>query len=215
LFVSPPSSCVHLSLRPLHIAAVVCHLYSSSPTTVVIVYRLRHLTKEELTPTTTPVSSSEVQWIGFLCIKHGTGGLLPILVLIDDIYMILGLPLKSALLINYDPTGPSRLLSTVAEQEGMKVNIIELRHFVDFVRNNKLQTESFYIGSNQYLVTSIHENWFSARCINTSKPAGEGAIVLQTAAYILVALYEGSIGPASRAMSAADQLTGQLVRKNL
>ncbi|CAJ2631456.1 unnamed protein product [Trifolium pratense] len=126
-----------------------------------------------------------------------------------------GLPLKAALLINYDPTGPSRLLSTVAEQEGMKVNIIELRHFVDFVRNNKLQTESFYIGSNQYLVTSIHENWFSARCINTSKPAGEGAIVLQTAAYILVALYEGSIGPASRAMSAADQLTGQLVRKNL
>ena len=38
------------------------------------------------------------------------------------------------------------------------------------------------------LVTSIHENWFSARCINTSKPAGEGAIVIQTAAYILVAL---------------------------
>ena len=38
------------------------------------------------------------------------------------------------------------------------------------------------------LVTSIHENWFSARCINTSKPAGEGAIVMQTAAYILVAL---------------------------
>jgi hypothetical protein len=36
-----------------------------------------------------------------------------------------------------------------AEQEGMKVNIIELRHFVDFVRNNQLQTESFYIGSNQ------------------------------------------------------------------
>jgi hypothetical protein len=36
-----------------------------------------------------------------------------------------------------------------AEQEGMKVNIIELRHFVDFVRHNQLQTESFYIGSNQ------------------------------------------------------------------
>jgi hypothetical protein len=38
------------------------------------------------------------------------------------------------------------------------------------------------------LVTSIHENWFSARCINTSKSAEEGAIVLQTAAYISVAL---------------------------
>nr|ACJ86127.1 unknown [Medicago truncatula]AFK45715.1 unknown [Medicago truncatula] len=62
---------------------------------------------------------------------------------------------------------------------------------------------------------TIHENWFSARCINTSKPAGEGAIVMQTAAYILVALYEGSIGPASCAMAAADQLTAQLGRKNL
>ncbi|CAK8544802.1 unnamed protein product [Lathyrus sativus] len=126
-----------------------------------------------------------------------------------------GLPLKAALLINYDPTGPSRLLSTVAEQEGIKVNIIETRHFVDFVRQSKLQTEIFNIGSNQYLVTSIHENWYSARCINTSKPAGEGAIVMQTAAYILVALYEGSIGPASRAMGAADQLAAQLGRKNL
>ncbi|KEH24574.1 putative profilin [Medicago truncatula] len=125
------------------------------------------------------------------------------------------LPLKAALLVNFDPTAPSRLLSTLAEQEGIKVNIIELRHFVDFIRNNQLQTESFYIGSHQYLVTTIHENWFSARCINTSKPAGEGAIVMQTAAYILVALYEGSIGPASCAMAAADQLTAQLGRKNL
>ena len=126
-----------------------------------------------------------------------------------------GYPLKAAFLINYDPTAPSRLLSTVAEQEGIQVNVIELRHFLNFIRHNKLQTENFYIGSNQYLVTSIHENWFSARCINTSNPAGEGAIVMQTAAYILVSLYEGSIGPASRAMAAADQLTGQLGRKNL
>ncbi|KAL5061154.1 hypothetical protein RYX36_032758 [Vicia faba] len=128
---------------------------------------------------------------------------------------ILGLPLKAALLINYDPTGPSRLLSTIAEQEGIKLDIIELRHFVDIIKQNKLQTEIFNIGPNQYLVTSIHENWFSARCINTSKPAGEGAIVMQTAAYILVALYEGSIAPASRAMGAADHFTAQLLRKNL
>ena len=38
------------------------------------------------------------------------------------------------------------------------------------------------------LVTSIHENWFCARCMNTSKPAGEGAIIMQTAAFLLVAL---------------------------
>ncbi|WVY94153.1 hypothetical protein V8G54_033241, partial [Vigna mungo] len=126
-----------------------------------------------------------------------------------------GHPLKAALLINHDPTGPSRLLSTIAAQEGIKANPIELSNFMDFIKQNKLHTELFVIGSNQYLVTTIHENWFSARCINTSKPAGEGVIVIQTAAYILVALYEGSIGPASRAMAAADQLTWQLGRKNL
>ncbi|KAK4252611.1 hypothetical protein QN277_014361 [Acacia crassicarpa] len=126
-----------------------------------------------------------------------------------------GQPLKAALLINYDPYGPSRLLSTIAAQEGIKANPIELNHFVDYIKHNRLQTESFIIGPNQYLVTSIHENWFSARCMNTSKPAGEGAIVVQTAAYIFVALYDGSIGSASRAMAAADQFVWQLGRKNL
>ncbi|GMY33632.1 pectin acetylesterase 8-like [Fagus crenata] len=126
-----------------------------------------------------------------------------------------GEPLKAALLINYDPTGPSRLLSTIAKQEGIKVNPIELSQFVDFIKRDKLQSETFIIGPNQYLVTSIHENWFCARCMNTSKPAGEGAIIMQTAAFLLVALYDGSIGSASRAMVAVDQFAWQLGRKNL
>ncbi|KAM3686600.1 hypothetical protein ACJW31_10G014200 [Castanea mollissima] len=126
-----------------------------------------------------------------------------------------GEPLKAALLINYDPTGPSRLLSTIAKQEGIKVNPIELSQFVDFIKRDKLQTETFIIGPNQYLVTSIHENWFCARCMNTSKPAGEGAIIMQTAAFLLVALYDGSIGSASRAMAAVDQFAWQLGRRNL
>ncbi|TXG54598.1 hypothetical protein EZV62_019854 [Acer yangbiense] len=131
-----------------------------------------------------------------------------------------GEPLKAALLINYDPTGPSRLLSTLyealdlkvdfgacsAEQEGLKADPIEMTRFVDFIQQNKLQTGSFIIGSNEYMVTSIHENWFCARCMNTLQPSGEGAIVMQTKAFILVALYEGSIGPASRAMLSVDQL---------
>ncbi|XP_040985863.1 uncharacterized protein LOC121234113 [Juglans microcarpa x Juglans regia] len=126
-----------------------------------------------------------------------------------------GEPLKAALLINYDPTGPSRLLSTIAEQEGIKANPIELSQLVDFIKCNKLQTESFIIGANQYVVTSIHENWFCARCMNTAKRAGEGAIIMQTAAFLLVALYDGSIGPASRAMMAVDQFAWQLGRRNL
>ncbi|PSR89299.1 Olfactory marker protein [Actinidia chinensis var. chinensis] len=124
-------------------------------------------------------------------------------------------PLKAALLINYDPTGPSRLLSTIAEQEGIKATPMELSQFVDFVNQNKLQSESFSIGPNQYIVTSIHENWFCARSMNTSNPAGEGAIVMQTAGFLFVGLYNGSIGSASRAMGAVDQFVWQLSRKNL
>ncbi|KAK9140191.1 hypothetical protein Scep_009872 [Stephania cephalantha] len=57
-----------------------------------------------------------------------------------------------------------------------------------------------------YMVTSTHETWFGVRCVNTSKPAAKGAIVMQTAAFILVALYDGLIGVASRAMETIDQL---------
>ncbi|CAK9143697.1 unnamed protein product [Ilex paraguariensis] len=125
-----------------------------------------------------------------------------------------GQPLKAALLINYDPTGPSRLLSTIAEQEGIKTDPTELSSFVSFVKQNKFQTESFFIGQNEYIVTSIHESWFCGRCMNSTKPAGEGAIVMQTTAFLLVALYDGSLGSASRAMVAADQFAWQLGRKN-
>ncbi|KAB1223088.1 hypothetical protein CJ030_MR2G013647 [Morella rubra] len=108
-----------------------------------------------------------------------------------------------------------KILKENAEQEGIKANPMELNQFMDFIRCNKLRTESFILGANQYLVTSIHENWFCARCINTSKPAGEGAIIIQTTAYFLVALYDGSIGSASRAMVAVDQFAWQLGRRNL
>ncbi|MBA0826754.1 hypothetical protein Goarm_011577 [Gossypium armourianum] len=135
---------------------------------------------------------------------------------------IAGQPLKAALLINYDPLRPSRLLSTMtvyddlpdrAEQEGIKISPIELSQFVNFIKRNKLQKETFMIGNNQ--------------CLNTSKSAGEGAIVMQASVFLLVALgilvvkasvfvrYDGSIGLASRAMASVDQLVWQLNRKNL
>ncbi|XP_044501215.1 uncharacterized protein LOC123222482 isoform X3 [Mangifera indica] len=66
-----------------------------------------------------------------------------------------GEPLKAALLINYDPNGPSRLLSTIAEQEGQKVNPIELSQFVDFIKQNNLQTQSFIIGPNQCMMAQL------------------------------------------------------------
>ncbi|KAG9140063.1 hypothetical protein Leryth_010574 [Lithospermum erythrorhizon] len=124
-------------------------------------------------------------------------------------------PLKAAFLMNYDPNGPSRSVSTIAHQEGLTMDPIELSEFVNFVKRNKLQTETFFIGQNQYLVTSIHESWFHARCINTPKAVGEGVIVMQTAAFLLVGMYEGSIGSASQAMVAVDQFSYQLSRKSL
>ncbi|KAK8639902.1 hypothetical protein V6N13_138268 [Hibiscus sabdariffa] len=126
-----------------------------------------------------------------------------------------GQTLKAALLINYDPLRPSRLLSTIAEQEGMKISPIELSQFISFIKRNKLQKETFVIGNKQYMVTSIHENWFCARCLNASKSTGEGAIVMQTSVFLLVALYDGSIGLASRAVASVDQLAWTLNRRNL
>ncbi|KAK1276740.1 hypothetical protein QJS04_geneDACA004189 [Acorus gramineus] len=89
-------------------------------------------------------------------------------------------PLKAAFLINYDPSGPSRLMSVIAEQQGMKAKPAELALFLDFMKRGNYQSEFFFIGPKQYLVTSIHEQWFCARCVNTSEPAGEGVIVMQS-----------------------------------
>ncbi|KAK8970392.1 hypothetical protein KSP40_PGU021472 [Platanthera guangdongensis] len=125
-----------------------------------------------------------------------------------------GDPLKAALLLNYDPAAPSRLTSVIAEQEGTSLKASELLPFLNFIKRNNLQAEFFFIGSSQYLVTSIHEHWFCARCINTSKPAGEGVLVMHMAAYLLIAMYEGSISSATRAMVAVDQFAWQVSRRN-
>ncbi|XP_009381034.2 uncharacterized protein LOC103969267 [Musa acuminata AAA Group] len=125
-----------------------------------------------------------------------------------------GEPLKAALLLNYDPSAPSRLLSLIAEQEGTDLKAVDLNPFIDFVKQNNLQKEFFFIGPEQYLVTSIYEHWFCARCVNTLNPGGEGAIIMQIASHLLIGMYEGSIGAASLAMVAVDQFAWQLCRKS-
>ncbi|XP_040257720.1 uncharacterized protein [Aegilops tauschii subsp. strangulata] len=100
-----------------------------------------------------------------------------------------------------------------AEQEGAKFTAVDLQPSMDFFRRNNLQTEFFSIGSNQYVVTSIHEHWFSARCVNTTQPGGEGVIIMQIGAYLLVSMYDGSVGSASRAMVAVDQFAWHFNRK--
>ncbi|KAL6619516.1 hypothetical protein ACP70R_031797 [Stipagrostis hirtigluma subsp. patula] len=124
-----------------------------------------------------------------------------------------GMPVKAALLLNYDPTAPSRLLPVIAEQEGTQLNAVDMQPFLDFVKRDNLQMEFFSVGPNQYLVTSIHEHWFCARCVNTTKPGGEGVIVMQIGAYLLVSMYEGSLGSASQAMVATDQFAWHFNRR--
>ncbi|NP_001145006.1 uncharacterized LOC100278172 [Zea mays] len=125
-----------------------------------------------------------------------------------------GKPVQAALLLNYDPSGPSRLLPVVAEQEGTQLSALDMQPLLDFVKRGNLQTELFSVGLNQHLVTSIHENWFCARCINSTKPEGEGVIVMQIGACLLVTMYAGSLAAASQAMVAADQFAIQFNRRS-
>ncbi|KAF8666967.1 hypothetical protein HU200_053134 [Digitaria exilis] len=99
-----------------------------------------------------------------------------------------GKQVQAALLLNYDPSGPSRLLPVIAEQEGARLTAVDMQPFLDFVNRGNLQTEFFSIKPNQYLVTSIHETWFCARCVNSMKSGGEGVIVMHIGAYILVCM---------------------------
>jgi hypothetical protein len=63
------------------------------------------------------------------------------------------------------------------------------------------------------LVTSIHEHWFCARCVNAVQPEGEGVIVMEIGAYLLVCMYDGSLGSASQAMVAVDQFAWHFNRR--
>ncbi|KAK8456855.1 hypothetical protein SEVIR_3G086100v4 [Setaria viridis] len=88
-----------------------------------------------------------------------------------------------------------------------------MQPFLDFVKRGNLQTEFFSIRPNQYLVTSIHDNWYCARCVNSTKSGGEGVIVMQVGAYLLICMYDGSLASASQAMVAADQFAMQFNRR--
>ncbi|KAI4970821.1 hypothetical protein ZWY2020_001735 [Hordeum vulgare] len=106
------------------------------------------------------------------------------------------------------PPPPSR-----EEEEGTKFTAVDLQPFINFFRRNNLQTKFFSIGPNQYWVTSIHEHWFCARCVNTTQLGGEGVIVMQIGAYLFVSMYDGSVGSASQAMVAVDQFAWHFNRR--
>lgn len=134
-------------------------------------------------------------------------------------YSDAGEPLKAAILLNnnsnVEVSSSSRHLPVIIEQKGMNLRPPNVQQLIECVKHNNLQADFFFIDASKYLVTSVHDHWYCARCVNTTNPAGEGAIVVQTAALILVTIYEGSIGAASEAMAATDYLMEQLNRRNL
>lgn len=134
-------------------------------------------------------------------------------------YSDAGEPLRAAILLNnncnMEVSASSRYLPIIVEQKGMKLIPADVRQLIESVKQNNLHADFFFIGASKYLVTSVHDHWYCARCVNATNPAGQGAIVVQTAAFILVTIYEGSIGAASEAMAATDYLMEQLNRRNL
>uniref|UniRef100_A0A804QPY0 Uncharacterized protein n=1 Tax=Zea mays TaxID=4577 RepID=A0A804QPY0_MAIZE len=57
-----------------------------------------------------------------------------------------GKPVQAALLLNYAPSGPSRLLPVVVEQERRQLSAFDMQPFLDFVKRGNLQTEFFSVG---------------------------------------------------------------------
>nr|CAB3463455.1 unnamed protein product [Digitaria exilis] len=109
-----------------------------------------------------------------------------------------GKQVQAALLLNYDPSGPSRLLPVIfniefpvtegilfwmtpfslrrAEQEGARLTAVDMQPFLDFVKRGNLQTEFFSIRPNQCmmaLLLQLHKQWWlliSLQCSLTGEP---------------------------------------------
>ncbi|AQK93317.1 Profilin family protein, partial [Zea mays] len=65
---------------------------------------------------------------------------------VTDYHALAGKPVQAALLLNYAPSGPSRLLPVVVEQERRQLSAFDMQPFLDFVKRGNLQTEFFSVG---------------------------------------------------------------------
>lgn len=126
----------------------------------------------------------------------------------------IGSVLTGAALLNYLPDRPSRMFSLLAAQEGLSLRPPDLRLIVDGVKAKTLQNDYFWLGDGKYLVTSINEQFFCARRLNSVAHDGEGAIIACIPSFILIATYDGSLGAAAKAMAITGFLTEFLSQRN-
>ncbi|KAJ7571257.1 hypothetical protein O6H91_01G156900 [Diphasiastrum complanatum] len=98
------------------------------------------------------------------------------------------------------------------EQEGLSLKAAEVRPLVESIQEKRLHVDYFNIGSNRYVVTSIHEHIYCGRCLNSVNPAGSGAIIACTPFNAIVATYDGSIGAASKAMATVETFFDHLTQ---
>ncbi|KAI4973265.1 hypothetical protein ZWY2020_028973 [Hordeum vulgare] len=120
---------------------------------------------------------------------------------------------NESLLSNYDGTLLYDLFLFRAEEEGTKFTTVDLQPFINFFRRNNLQTEFFSIGPNQCEFGHLNPTkpGFVLVVHNTG---GEGVIVMQIGAYLLVSMYyDGSVGSASQAMVVVDQFAWHFNRR--
>ncbi|KAH7287031.1 hypothetical protein KP509_32G034100 [Ceratopteris richardii] len=97
-----------------------------------------------------------------------------------------GTKLTGAALLNYLPDRPSRMYSLLVAQEGLSLQPPDLRPIVDGMKSKTLQNNYFWIGDGKYLVTTIRENFFCARRVNSALHDGEGAIIACITGFILI-----------------------------
>lgn len=115
-----------------------------------------------------------------------------------------GKPLTGAAVVTVAPDRPFRFSTLVVEQQGLNLKPADVRPLMEGVRDNSLHKDFFSIGPYRYMVTTVDEHLYAARCINSKDAAGAGAIISRTFSYVIIATYQGSCCAATKAVAAIE-----------
>ncbi|CAM6088075.1 unnamed protein product [Calypogeia fissa] len=126
-----------------------------------------------------------------------------------------GKPLTGAAVVNLASNRPIRFPGLVLEQEGLALKSADVRPIIAGVRDLTLHTECIILDSCKYVVTTVYENIYCARRSDAPSPSWGGAIIARTPAYLVISIYQGSIGAAAKALAATELLMDQLTPRSM